>query len=365
MLTAQFRTVLTAAACAIAFAAGAPRAKAQERSFDIPAQSLSGALVEYGRQSGDVVVAPGHLVAARTAPAVTGAMTPSRALEQLLAGSGLEAQRTRDGGITLAIADPAATRSASAVLAPAATLEEIVVTGVPLGELARAYARAVALTERFPRWNFAICPGVAGLAEHSAQALIDHIALRAHELGVRTQRSGCRPNILIVFASDGEQVARAVVDSRRDLLGARDTPVSAALERFVAAPRPVRWWHVSNAAPARTTGTRLGRSARDELSFALMVVDARRVGDAPSQALADYIAMAALAELDPDADMSPFATILNLFAASAGQPTPSTMSVWDHAYLHGLYEGRAEARDSDQQLADIARRMTERVERED
>ena len=60
-----------------------------ERSFDIPAQPLTDALVAFGRQSGIQVTIDGTLARDVASPGVQGAMTSEQALRRLLAGSGL------------------------------------------------------------------------------------------------------------------------------------------------------------------------------------------------------------------------------------------------------------------------------------
>lgn len=65
------------------------QAQAAERQFDIPAQSLGDALMTFGRQSGMQVTAEGPLVEGRSSSAVSGRLSATQALSQLLAGSGL------------------------------------------------------------------------------------------------------------------------------------------------------------------------------------------------------------------------------------------------------------------------------------
>jgi iron complex outermembrane recepter protein len=59
------------------------------RSFDIPAQPLTGALVQFGQQSGLQVAADGLLAASVRSVTVRGSFTPGEALTRLLAGTGL------------------------------------------------------------------------------------------------------------------------------------------------------------------------------------------------------------------------------------------------------------------------------------
>lgn len=81
------------ASAAIAGVTTAPAAFAQsaaaERSFDIPAQSLADALMEFGQQSGLNVSAPGALTRGISSQGVSGRMASAEALSRLLAGTGL------------------------------------------------------------------------------------------------------------------------------------------------------------------------------------------------------------------------------------------------------------------------------------
>jgi len=85
-----------------------------ERTFDIPAQALTTALVAFGQQSGIQVTVDGALVRDLSTAAVRGTMTNEQALRRLLAGTGLTygldgatiaiqraAQQTSDGLVEL------------------------------------------------------------------------------------------------------------------------------------------------------------------------------------------------------------------------------------------------------------------------
>ena len=102
--------VATALASASAWAqqpAASTAAMAQlrsERSFDIPAQPLTDALVAFGQQSGLQVTVDGTLARNVSSPAVRGMMSGAQALTRLLAGSGL-AYVVADGS-TVAIERP-------------------------------------------------------------------------------------------------------------------------------------------------------------------------------------------------------------------------------------------------------------------
>ncbi|KQP37901.1 TonB-dependent receptor [Pseudorhodoferax sp. Leaf274] len=94
MRTARFRfaPLALAAAVAAALAATAPPAAAQAAApvaIAIPSQPLAQALNELARQANLQMSFPAALVAGKTAPAVSGQLTPRAALDRLLAGSGL------------------------------------------------------------------------------------------------------------------------------------------------------------------------------------------------------------------------------------------------------------------------------------
>jgi iron complex outermembrane receptor protein len=111
-----------------AYAAQQGQQAGQEaRAFDIPAQPLSSALLQYSRQSNIVVVVPGSLVAGDHAPAVRGVFTPDAALALLLAGSGLRPQKLLEGGLTLVQSHPASLEHPSQAADPT-QVPEIVVT---------------------------------------------------------------------------------------------------------------------------------------------------------------------------------------------------------------------------------------------
>jgi outer membrane receptor protein involved in Fe transport len=125
--TRLYAALAGASLAALSTAAAPAYAQQQTIAFNIPAQSMSTALVEYSRQSGAVVVAPASLVAGKAAPTVQGELTPDIALAQLLDGSGLRAQR-REGGLTL-VQDTTSPPTQLGAERPAAPSEqELVVT---------------------------------------------------------------------------------------------------------------------------------------------------------------------------------------------------------------------------------------------
>lgn len=118
-------------------------AYAQARRFDIPAQSASSSLPQFARQAGLQILAPAPLTQSVQTRAVSGAMEPREALEQLLAGTGLRIA-SQDGAVfTL---DAGGARFPAAQGEEASAVEALVVTGTALQNQEAIAARRSSLT---------------------------------------------------------------------------------------------------------------------------------------------------------------------------------------------------------------------------
>jgi hypothetical protein len=269
---------------------------------------------------------------------------------------------------------------------------EVVVEGRRQEEAIREFidtaSAAVSADNQLAMWQGDICPGILGVRREQAQAFIDRIALRAYQFGIETGASGCQPNVFIFFAPDANAFSRQLFEDDRSLFAYFyeqniSTRGHAALEDFLGAPRPVRWWHVTRRTTAegmrlassnarqdpregfkgvqvvRSEGSRLRQAIRQEFARAIIVVDASQIAGVPLPAVADYVAMVTLAQIEPDAALSGHATILNLFTAG-GEARPTELTAWDLAYLQSLYHATPEAASTGLQFGE----MTHRMERE-
>ncbi|KCZ48469.1 TonB-dependent receptor [Hyphomonas sp. CY54-11-8] len=106
------RLTLSGAASLIALSLASANAWAEEKQFDIEAQPLAKALLEFNEQSGLTVAAPRDLVQGKSAPEVRGAMEPEEALEKILTGSGLKSNELPTGAFTITLASVEATEPA-------------------------------------------------------------------------------------------------------------------------------------------------------------------------------------------------------------------------------------------------------------
>lgn len=210
----------------------------------------------------------------------------------------------------------------------------------------------------YARWNGGVCVGVHNLELSAAQYIVDRVSRQAADLGLEAGAPGCRPNVMIIFATNPTTVAAYMVENEPKLF----RPANAvccmdlgydALQDFEQSDAPVRWWHVSMPVDARTGQrairlpqddaipviavagpSRIHGGIRDDLSRVLIIVDATQLTGTTWQQIGDYLAVISLAQINPKADPSAFDSILNLFTNPAAY---SGLTDWDRTYLRALY----------------------------
>ncbi|MGV3580552.1 hypothetical protein [Brevundimonas sp.] len=298
------------------------------------------------------------------------------------------------GMLALAVGLLSAAPSQTSDQDTSARLPEVVVEGRIPEELAQAFIEEVSAPPRgatVARWNRELCVGVVGLRPVTAQYMIDRVSDVAGELEVDIGEPGCEANVVVVATTDGEAIARGLVERRRMVLAPGNSVQSRSrrdLAAFAAVDRPVRWWHISTAVDPHTGRTavrnrrednfdatdviavveNIGRpvvpsliqsTTRQDLRRALIIIDFDDLGDIDFNQLADYVAFLALAQVEPEADTSGFRTILNLF----DDPATPGLSDWDWAYLHGLYGSYDRSLSSSGREAALRREMLRAHER--
>lgn len=284
-------------------------------------------------------------------------------------------------------------------------LDDVVVEGVRRDrETSFAFVRAVSAppfgSYSMAVWTKPVCLSIDNLRPEQAAALSDRILGRVEHVGAEVGESGCTPNVTVIFTADGAATASDLLAHNRGDM--RPTSASTqldrgALSRFATEERPVRWWTVNM--PVDESGSRaiamlgdignlrgqqeqlgvppedfsrvagggppwrkmmgirpLQGGVHDALVQTIVVVDARLTSGLSFASLGDYIAMVALTQADPEAEVSDAPTILNLFAE---RPRVTEMSKWDLDYLTALYATRTQWTNIRFQQQDIARRMVE------
>jgi len=256
-------------------------------------------------------------------------------------------------------------------------LEDVVVTGRRLDDLVRDFVGEVAAPNSgrgLARWDGPVCVGVANLRNDAAQYITDRVSTVAEDLGLRPGAPGCTPNILIIATADGREVASRLVSDRARSFRAGGSGMdqgSAALRQFTQSERPVRWWQQSmpvdsetgrravrlpgdcegpcNTAPNGSvlgyapiinvdSASRLRTQIVDRMFRTIVIVDVDAIQQVSLSQLADYVAFASMAQIDPEADTSAYASILNVFDHPE---VADSLTTWDKAYLSGLYQAES------------------------
>jgi hypothetical protein len=270
-----------------------------------------------------------------------------------------------------------------------------------------------------PRWYQPLCLGVVGMQATQAQVLNDRIGELAQAVRLEVEAPGCRPNVLIHFTRDAAGLARTIADQPNLVSVSNSTGNSSgdeALQDFLQTQHAVRWWHVSRtatdgvafgrssqangeqertrvqewagagaggsgefaiseaqqqefdrqeqAAEQASSGTRVREVSRirggvmEMMDYVIIVIDANQTSHTTVGALADYVAMVTLAQINPQAETIAAPTILNLFN-DAVSAKPTALTSWDLAYLRGLYASSDTPRNTRQQEGQIVRRMVQ------
>lgn len=263
---------------------------------------------------------------------------------------------------------------------PVIRLEDVVIDGRRLEAAAEAYVDQVAAPANrrgLARWDEGVCVGVANLQPELAQYVADRVSDVVRSVGLRAHEPPCHPSVLIIAISDASRFTEAFVAQRPRLFRVGGTGMdrgSAELRDFINEDRPVRWWHVSIPVDSETgdvmvrlpgyiagsgaaggredtaqqyapitavhAASRLTTQSVDVLKRVFIIVDVDRLDGASPEQLADYLALVALAQIDPDGDTGRFDTILNLFDDPSS--APAGLTGWDRAYLDGLYAAGSE-----------------------
>ncbi len=278
-------------------------------------------------------------------------------------------------------------------------LEDIVVEGRPLAEATTDFVARVVSPPRSrgaATWHRRVCVGVGNLQREAAEFVVDRIAAVGESVGLEVGWPRCEPRVFIVFAADADAAARDLVEARgrRFRIGVSGSDLGdAAVEAFMTSDRPVRWWQSSvpvnsrtNRSVARLPGqapyvppprealtrpqayggnvnadsaSRIRSPLRDDLSQVIVIVDIDRVAGTDLGALADYLAVISLAQINPELDPGSYDTILSLF--SEGANPPPGLTDWDRAFLRGLYGAEQTDEAANGRIGNVARTMADEI----
>jgi hypothetical protein len=221
----------------------------------------------------------------------------------------------------LFIASPAlATGGQAEKPAPAASVSGVTVTpGKPdplvdrTTQFVRQHLPENAFSDQYPRFRDAVCVRVLGLPQEYDDFIKARIVAIADQVHAPLAKAAdCAPNVNVIFSAEPQAQVDDIYRRRDLLLGFR---FHSQVKRVTAFNRPIQAWYltrtrddhgtsfleVENALvpwtekPTGRAGSRLSHGVSAEVVHSLVIADANKVTDAKIGAVADYIAVLALA----------------------------------------------------------------------
>jgi len=215
------------------------------------------------------------------------------------------------------------------------------------------------------RWRAPLCFEVQGLPEAEARYVAGRLSQIASWAGAQVDPACAKGahNFYVMFTMNADQAAKDWYGRDRDLFDSNATQSQVRAFLYPRSPGAVRVWHSATLfrsdgstlipvdpgdpvepMPDRSqTGSRLPLQATAGLNFALVIIDGSKANGAGLGQLADYSAMAGLADLDLDADVGNVPTILRLFNEHS-YARPLGLTAWDQTFLHALYHSNESPR---------------------
>lgn len=292
----------------------------------------------------------------------------------------------RKGWFGLGLAVAGSALMADGAAAQQTPSDDVTVTGqreVKPAEASR-FVREVTNTfgGQFARFHEPVCPMIIGIPEEYGDVIATRFRKVASEAGVPVAGAKCTPNIIVMVASDADQLVKSI---RKDAPGLfRGVDLDDV--RKAMREGPVHVWStvetrneddMGGSATAADGGTPAARggpptsgastmtirkasileeSTKQVTTRSVVVVDDDAVLGKTLTQLADYLAMRTLAGARPPKDGVKSDTILTLF--DDGAVVPANLTSVDASYLKGLYAVRAQGKGMSQ-ASSIARTIAE------
>jgi hypothetical protein len=297
----------------------------------------------------------------------------------LVATVGLVAFEGLDGR---AVAQQPPASSASSEPAGAAARKPEVIVQAQRAELEQRISTFVAQATDFrygeglARWQVPVCPLVTGIRREWGEYILKRVSEIGQAAGVPLAGEKCRPNLYVLVSKQPQADLQDLAKRHREVVFAGASPV--LIDRFIATSRPVRTWYdtaqrtaeglpmhsasfpgisdqvgdkaigvivmdpVVPSQPLELTTNAWAQASHLTLNVCwaiyqvFVVVDPTQFKGVSLGQLADYVAMAGLAQLKVDARLGDAPSILTLFDRSP-QEASAGITDWDRAFLKSMY----------------------------
>jgi hypothetical protein len=313
------------------------------------------------------------------------------ALVALFAAVGLVATADRPAS---AQQPPAASVQTSSAAAPAQAVTskpEVIINATRPEFVAKVHGFVDQLTDfsngdtakGLARWQEPACPLVTGLPQQQGEYILGRLSDIAQAAGAPLGSEKCRPNLFIIVTKQPVADLRNLDKQHHVAVFGEAAP--EVVDNFIATPRPVRTWYISlqrtpeglplqnmsfpgisqqksvvvqpgvvDVTPVRpgdSTGTltnpwsqasHLSLNAVWAIQRVFVIVDPTQFKGVSLGQLADYVAMAGLAQIKLDPQVAGDPTILTLFDKANQTPSPG-LTDWDRAFLKSVYSTEAKS----------------------
>ena len=241
----------------------------------------------------------------------------------------------------------------------------------------QTFAAPTHMTGKMARWENGVCPNTLGLGPKFASFITARVREIATQVGAPVDRTGsCRTNIQIVFTTAPQALLDNVRKNHKNYLGYSGTSEQA--DKLAIVSHPIQSWYetatrdlaghveldsietvplqaVTNMynnlktggtgkgdpGVREVTGGRLKDGLHTIFSHIIIVADPSKLTDYEMGALADYIAMLSLTQLNSSDVCQQLPSVINSLAPNC-PVHPGAISESDLGYLRGLYSMSAD-----------------------
>jgi hypothetical protein len=260
-----------------------------------------------------------------------------------------------------AAAEPAALPQVTVTAPRLPTPQELAGEAVP--KFVTSHAVPSIVIHQMMRWRTGICPATLGLSSAMNAFVSARIHAVAAAVGAPHQAAEqCKPNVLILFATEPQRQLEEVVKTLGS--AALGFHYSQQTKKLMTFDRPVQGWYQTSTrnfkglevpddplplpslpgilnhhpVPGGEPGSRLTNLRVSLIIQALAIVDANKVVGISIGSISDYLAMMVLSQSKSPDSCGQLPSIIDLMASNCGETEkPTQITAGDLAFLRALY----------------------------
>lgn len=239
--------------------------------------------------------------------------------------------------------------------------ESVTVTADKAREATQKFVESLAapsrITGKTARWETPICPYIVGVQPKAVAYMTQRLKEIATEAGAPfNDRKGCQPNLQVIFNPAPDALMQDVKAKMPWVLGYYDS--SQERDRLAVFDRPVKAWYrtatrdvhgilhpdkadvTSKRRETPILSSKLNDGLQPEMYSILIIANPDMLTGHAPEAVADYVAMLALAQVQESEECRNLPSIANLLAKDCAD-APEGVTINDLGYLRGVYGAHA------------------------